>query len=37
MLSFSMIVLNEEARLAGCLASVRELADEMVEIGRAHV
>ena len=32
MLSFSMIVRNEEARLAGCLASVRELADEMVVV-----
>ena len=32
MLSFSMIVLNEEARLAGCLASVRELANEMVVV-----
>ena len=32
MLSFSMIVRNEEARLAGCLASVREFADEMVVV-----
>ena len=32
MLSFSMIVRNEEARLAGCLASVRELANEMVVV-----
>ena len=32
MLSFSMIVRNEEARLADCLASVRELADEMVVV-----
>ena len=32
MLSFSMIVRNEEARLAGCLASVRDLADEMVVV-----
>ena len=32
MLSFSIIVRNEEARLAGCLASVRELADEMVVV-----
>ena len=32
MLSFSMIVRNEEARLAGCLASVRDLADERVVV-----
>ena len=32
MLSFSMIVRNEEARLADCLASVRDLADEMVVV-----
>ena len=32
MLSFSIIVRNEEARLAGCLASVRDLADEMVVV-----
>ena len=44
MLSLSMIVRNEEARLADCLASVEGFADEMVvvdtgstEIGRAHV
>ena len=32
MLSLSMIVRNEEARLAGCLASVKGLADEMVVV-----
>ena len=32
MLSFSMIVRNEEARLEGCLASVRDLADEIVVV-----
>lgn len=32
MLSFTMIVRNEEGRLAGCLASVRDLADEMVVV-----
>ena len=30
MLSLSMIVRNEEARLAGCLESVRGFVDEMV-------
>ena len=32
MLSLSMIVRNEEARLAACLASVSALADEMVVV-----
>ena len=32
MLSFSIIVRNEESRLAGSLASLRELADEMVVV-----
>ena len=32
MLSLSMIVRNEEARIAACLASVQDLADEMVVV-----
>ena len=32
MLSLSMIVRNEEARIAACLASVKDLADEMVVV-----
>ncbi|MGB1417387.1 MAG: glycosyltransferase, partial [Synechococcus sp.] len=32
MLSLSMIVRNEEARLAACLASVRGFVDEMVVV-----
>ena len=32
MLSLSMIVRNEEARLAACLASVQGFADEMVVV-----
>ena len=32
MLSLSMIVRNEEARLAACLDSVKAIADEMVVV-----
>ena len=32
MLSLSMIVRNEEARLAGCLESVRGFVDEIVVV-----
>jgi glycosyltransferase involved in cell wall biosynthesis len=37
MLSLSMIVRNEEARLAACLASVKGFADEMVLVDTGSV
>ena len=37
MLSLSMIVRNEEARLATCLASVKGFADEMVVVDTGSI